>query len=149
MRSVRISFRTSRTTLLIRRECCCTSPFCSHRRSRRMTSAACLFSLTMSLRISRNSATSTPPLASIRCAACALLRMAPSGRLSSGARVAKITVPVLHVVGPESLGNKRLDLTANELLTGVTEDGLRLGVNQGDAAFCVHHDQGARRRLHH
>src|SRR4029453_15723516 len=45
------------------------------------------------------------------------------------ARVANITVPVLHVVRPESLGNQRLDAAANELLACVTEDGLRLRGN--------------------
>src|SRR5262250_3200067 len=38
------------------------------------------------------------------------------------ARIAKITVPVIRVMTPESLGNKRLDGTAEKLLTTVTED---------------------------
>src|SRR5262245_24624519 len=63
--------------------------------------------------------------------------------------VAKITVPVLHVMRPESLGNKRLDGSANELLTAITEDGFCLRVDQGDTAFRVHRNHGAGCRLHH
>src|SRR5262249_26724909 len=63
------------------------------------------------------------------------------------AGVAKITVPVVHVMRPESLWNKRLDGTAKELLTSITENELRLRVDQRDAPFCVNHDHGAGRRL--
>src|SRR5262245_60693363 len=48
---------------------------------------------------------------------------------------------------PESLRNKRLDVTAEKLLTGITEDGLRLGVHQCNTAFRVKHDHGVGRGL--
>src|SRR5262249_4881553 len=63
------------------------------------------------------------------------------------ARVPKIAVPVLRVMTPESLRNKRLDATANKLLTIVTEDGLSLRVDQCNTAICVNHDHGAGRGL--
>src|SRR5262245_13710443 len=61
--------------------------------------------------------------------------------------VVEITMPIADVIRPESLGNKHLDGMVNQLLTGVTEDSLRLRVNQGNATFCVHHYHGTGRSL--
>src|SRR5205823_10224143 len=61
----------------------------------------------------------------------------PSGAHRPGLCVAEVTLPITCVMRPESLRDKNLDRMANELLAGVTENGLCLRVNQGDAAFRV------------
>ena len=78
-----------------------------------------------------------------------LPREFPPGADPSCPCVAKVSVWIAHVMGPESLWNKHLDRTPNEFLAGITEDGLCLRVDQSDAAFSVSHDHGVGCRLDH
>ncbi len=64
----------------------------------------------------------------------------PPGAHWTSPCVTKVTVPIAHVMRPESLGNEHLDRMPNEFLAGVTENNLCLRVNQCDTTFRIDHD---------
>lgn len=62
----------------------------------------------------------------------------------ANAAVVDVAVPVGGVVPVETLRDQHLHLTAEEFLSSVAEQGLRLGVDQLDGAAVVHDDDGVR-----
>src|SRR5947199_10654896 len=73
----------------------------------------------------------------------------PPGAHRSSLWVAKVTVPIAHVLTPESLGNEHLDGLVDEFIALVAKKGLDLFVYKGDPSFFVNHDHRGSRRIDH
>ncbi len=65
------------------------------------------------------------------------------------ARCPKVSATMAGVDGAEPLGDKQLDGIPQQLIPGVPEQPLRLGVHQCDAAVAVYDDHGIGHRLEH
>src|SRR5579859_1865674 len=57
--------------------------------------------------------------------------------------------PVLRMFPPKAVGDEHLDRLTQEFLTGVSEQQLRLSVDEDHLALVVHHENGVGRRLDH
>src|SRR4029453_382109 len=64
----------------------------------------------------------------------------PTGAHWPGLCVAKVIVPIAHVLRPESLGNEHLDGLVDEFIALVAKKVLHAFVYKGDPPFFVNHD---------